>query len=83
MRKSDVTCPECKAGYSRIELVSKEGTSGEFRCLSCGRVLEVFNGSTDVALRLKVQPEKILNDSENPFSRKPVFELTQSAPIIA
>jgi predicted Zn finger-like uncharacterized protein len=59
MKKSDVTCPECKAGYRRIELVSVGGPMGEFRCLLCNHVLEVFDGRTEVALRLTVQPEKI------------------------
>jgi len=59
MRKSDVTCPECGAGYRRIELTSRPGTHGEFRCLTCDHVIEVFNGSTEVVLRLTVQPEKI------------------------
>jgi predicted Zn finger-like uncharacterized protein len=59
MRKSDVTCPECSAGYRRVELTSKPGTRGEFRCLVCDHLLEVFDGSTEVAIRLAVQPEKI------------------------
>jgi predicted Zn finger-like uncharacterized protein len=59
MRKSDVTCPECHAGYRRIELSSRPGTKGEFRCRWCDHVLEVFDGSTEVALRLTVQPERI------------------------
>jgi transposase-like protein len=59
MKKSDVTCPECSAGYRRVELISKPGTRGEFRCLVCGHLLEVFDGSTEVAIRLTVQPEKI------------------------
>jgi predicted Zn finger-like uncharacterized protein len=59
MRKSDVTCPECSAGYRRVELTSKPGTKGEFHCPVCGHLLEVFDGSTEVALRLTVQPEKI------------------------
>ena len=59
MRKSDITCPECHAGYRRIELASRSGTKGEFRCLACGHLLEVFDGSSEVALRLTVQPEKI------------------------
>jgi hypothetical protein len=59
MRKSDVICPACGAGYRRIELVSRPGAKGEFRCLRCDYVLEIFDGSTDVALRLTVQPEKI------------------------
>jgi hypothetical protein len=45
------------AGYRRIELVSKKGTRGEFRCLLCDHVLEVLDGSTDVSIRLTVQPE--------------------------
>jgi len=56
MRKSDLTCPKCHAGYTRIELLSKPGESGEFRCLSCNHLLEVFDGSREVALRLAVQP---------------------------
>jgi hypothetical protein len=56
MRKSDVTCPACQAGYRRIELTSKPGDSGEFRCLVCDRVLEILDGSSDVALRLTVPP---------------------------
>jgi predicted Zn finger-like uncharacterized protein len=58
MRKSDVSCPECHAGYRRVELVSRKGTKGEFRCLLCNHVIEVFDGETDVAIRLTVQPEK-------------------------
>ena len=68
MRKSDVTCPKCKAGYRRIELVSGSRTNGEFRCLVCDRVLEVFDGSAEVAIRLTVQPGKIRDDGDNPFS---------------
>jgi len=58
MIKSDVTCPKCRAGYRRIELASRPGAKGEFRCLLCDQVLEVFDGSTEVAIRLTVQPEK-------------------------
>ena len=58
MKRSDVTCPKCSAGYRRIELTSRPGARGEFRCLLCDEVLEVFDGSTDVAIRLTVQPEK-------------------------
>jgi transposase-like protein len=58
MRKSDIICPECNAGYRRIELATRKGTRGEYRCLLCDHVLEVFDGSTEVAIRLTVQPEK-------------------------
>lgn len=58
MKKSDLTCPACHAGYRRIELTSRPGVKGEYRCLLCDEVLERFDGSTDVAIRLTVQPEK-------------------------
>ncbi|MCA6124969.1 hypothetical protein J6500_24185 [Bradyrhizobium sp. WSM 1704] len=58
MRKSDVTCPQCQAGYRRIELTSKGGVAGEFRCLVCDHLLEQMDGSTEIALRLTVQPNK-------------------------
>ena len=56
MRKTDVICPECAAGCRRIELLSKSGTAGQYRCLVCGRVLEVFDGSSEIAYRLTVHP---------------------------
>jgi transposase-like protein len=57
MKKSDLTCPECGAGYRRIELDSKpRGSKGKYRCLVCDHVLEVFDGSKTVAIRLTVQP---------------------------
>jgi hypothetical protein len=59
MRKSDVICPECGCGYRRIELTTREGAKGEFRCVLCDHVIEVFDGLTEVAIRLTVQPEKI------------------------
>ena len=58
MKKSDLSCPVCHAGYRRIELSSRPGTKGEFRCLLCNEVLEKLDGSTDVPIRLTVQPEK-------------------------
>ena len=58
MKRSDVICPKCNAGYRRIELSSRPGVKGEYRCLLCNQLLEVFDGSTDVAIRLTVQPEK-------------------------
>lgn len=58
MRRSDVICPKCNAGYRRIELTSRPGAKGEYRCLLCNHLLEVFDGSTDIAIRLTVQPEK-------------------------
>jgi hypothetical protein len=59
MRKSDVTCPVCQAGYRRIDLTSRPGDRGEFHCLICDGVLEILDGSTAVALRLTVQPSSV------------------------
>jgi transposase-like protein len=59
MRKGDVICSECGAGFRRIEFGSRRGTAGEFRCPLCNHLLEVFDGSTEVAYRLTVAPEKI------------------------
>jgi len=59
MKKSDLTCPTCHAGYRRIELSSRPGTKGEYRCLLCNEVLETFDGSADVAIRLTVQPDDL------------------------
>lgn len=56
MRKSDVTCPECGAGFRRIELTSQSGSEWQYRCPTCDTVLETLNGSDLVAYRLTVQP---------------------------
>jgi len=56
MRKGDVTCPDCSAGYRRIELETLKGTAGHCKCLVCGYLLEVFDGSREIAYRLTVQP---------------------------
>jgi hypothetical protein len=47
MWKSDIICPECGAGYRRVTLVTCKGTKGEYRCLICNHVLDVFDGSFD------------------------------------
>lgn len=62
MKKSDLACPECNAGYRRIELISKKGVKGEFRCLVCDHILEVFDGCTEIAIRLTVQPSQLFRD---------------------
>ena len=59
MRKGDVICPQCGAGFRRIELKSRRGTAGEFHCPLCDAVLEVLDGSHEVAYRLTVAPEKL------------------------
>jgi hypothetical protein len=57
--KVRIICPECGAGYRRIEVASGNGTKGDFRCLLCNHVLEIFDGSAEIAIRLTIQPEKI------------------------
>ena len=58
MKKADVQCPKCDAGYRRIEVSTLQGEPGEYRFLICDHVLEGFDGKTHVAYRLTVQPEK-------------------------
>jgi hypothetical protein len=60
MKSSDIICPKCKAGHRRVEVASGRPTKGEYRCLVCNQVLEVFDCSSQVAIRLTVQPEKIV-----------------------
>ena len=60
MWKSDVICPECGAGYRRIEIATGTGAKGEYRCLTCNHVLEVFDGCFEVLIRLTVPPQKTL-----------------------
>ena len=59
MKKGDVTCPDCFAGYRRIELESQKGKVGHYKCLICERVLEIFDGSREIAYRLTVQPSDL------------------------
>lgn len=56
MKKSDVMCSECGAGFRRMELNSVSGESADYRCPACGCVLETLDGSKLVAYRLTVQP---------------------------
>jgi transposase-like protein len=62
MIKGDVTCPECGAGFRRIELLSRQGSKGEIRCPTCDGILEVLDGSRLVAYRLTVQPRLQFDD---------------------
>jgi transposase-like protein len=56
MKKDDVTCPKCGAGFRRLELTSRSGKTGEYRCPACDAVLEKFDGGALVAYRLTIQP---------------------------
>jgi len=59
MKRDDVICPACKAGFRRIELLSRHGCAHDVRCPLCDALLEVVDGSTEVAYRLTVAPEKL------------------------
>ena len=61
MWKSDIICRECGAGYRRIEITPLEGAKGEYRCQMCGRVLEAFDGTFAVLIRLTVAPVRSTN----------------------
>ncbi|MBR1129725.1 hypothetical protein [Bradyrhizobium iriomotense] len=56
MRKSDVICSECGAGFRRLELWSQPGEKGEYRCPACDTPLETFDGSKLIAYRLTIEP---------------------------
>nr|WP_247510421.1 hypothetical protein [Bradyrhizobium sp. 157] len=56
MKKGDVTCSNCGAGFRRLELSSQRGTEGEYRCPVCDMALEATDGRTLVAYRLTIQP---------------------------
>lgn len=56
MRKADVTCACCGAGFRRLELWSEPGTKGEYRCPVCDYLLEAFDGTNLIAYRLTIQP---------------------------
>jgi DNA-directed RNA polymerase subunit RPC12/RpoP len=56
MKKGDVTCSACGAGFRRLELASGPATQGEYRCPTCGELLEKFDGNAFVAYRLTIQP---------------------------
>jgi transposase-like protein len=62
MKKSAVQCPNCSAGYQRIELVSRKGKPGSYSCVLCKQPLEVFDGSSgEIVYRLTVTPVKYLD----------------------
>lgn len=56
MKKGDITCSECGAGFRRLELDSEPPNTGEYRCPACGELVERFEGNAFVAYRLTIQP---------------------------
>jgi transposase-like protein len=69
MIKSAVQCPNCSAGYQRIELVSRKGKPGSYSCVLCKKPLEMFDGSSQIVYRLTVTPTKYLNAGDKLSSK--------------
>ena len=59
MKIGDVTCPNCNAGFRRIELSSRMGARTAYRCPVCDALIEDLDGSKEVAYRLTVVPTKL------------------------
>ncbi|WP_024513121.1 MJ0042-type zinc finger domain-containing protein [Bradyrhizobium sp. ARR65] len=59
MKKGYVICPNCHAGFRRIELSSLRGSVGDYRCPLCKELLERFDGSKHIAYRLTITPVKV------------------------
>ncbi|PDT65799.1 hypothetical protein CO683_30290 [Bradyrhizobium ottawaense] len=56
MRKSDVTCSECGAGFRRLELTSERGIECKYHCPACGTLIEACGSDHLIVYRLTVQP---------------------------
>jgi hypothetical protein len=54
-----VTCPQCGAGFRRLELTSQPGTKGEYDCPVCDTPMEIFDGDHLVIYRLTIQPKTV------------------------
>ncbi|MDU1688099.1 MAG: hypothetical protein E6848_00595 [Bradyrhizobium sp.] len=61
MKQDEVMCLSCRAGLQRIELRSYACPPGDMRCPLCDALLETPDGSTAVAYRLAVAPERIID----------------------
>ena len=58
MKVDDINCGDCNAGFRRIELSSRRGAPGQYRCPICDGLVEVLDGSNEVAYRLVVFPAR-------------------------
>ncbi len=67
VRKADVTCAYCGAGFRRLELWSEPGAKGEYHCPVCDYLLEAFDGTNLIAYRLTIQPVRAPVYSVKPF----------------
>ena len=62
MKKGHVTCPECGAGFKRMELSSRRGAKGEYHCPVCSTLLEALDGKNLLEYRLTIQPVRAMKD---------------------
>lgn len=51
-------------GYRRIELISKRRSPVGYRCLVCNCLLKTFDGVHQIAYRLTVQPERLVDQAQ-------------------
>jgi len=58
MKKGDVTCPNCGAGFRRLDLSSAPGAKGEYHCPVCDTALELFDGSKLVTVSRSSLPSE-------------------------
>ena len=58
MKRNDAICPQCNAGFRRIEVEAGVEVEGEYRCPLCNHLLEKFAGTQQVAYRLTIAPAK-------------------------
>lgn len=56
MKKNDVTCSACGAGFRRLQLTTPPPNTGEYRCPACDEVVETFDGRAFIAYRMTIQP---------------------------
>lgn len=56
MKKGDVTCSACGAGFRRLELATIPANHGEYRCPACDEIVEKFDGHAFIAYRMTIQP---------------------------
>jgi hypothetical protein len=59
MKKGDIICPNCSAGFRRMELSSLQDSEGEYRGPICSELLEHFDGSKRIEYRLMVMPIEV------------------------
>jgi hypothetical protein len=67
MKKTDVTCSECGAGFVRVEIdATANAPQGAYHCSACGHLLEQFLDGKIVAYRMTVRPTIIGVKSRDP-----------------